>query len=140
MVNKIRIKPNGPIIVQGNLRLEDADGNLLKEDSELYLCRCGNTKNPPYCDGSHKTSPEMNAEFVDEKAEELTVPGPLIITVRKNAMLIVKGPMEITSMDGQSHTTRNKAALCRCGHSDNKPFCDASHKRCGFNDSSSPAA
>ncbi|MCW8988789.1 MAG: CDGSH iron-sulfur domain-containing protein, partial [Gammaproteobacteria bacterium] len=29
-------------------------------------------------------------------------------------------------------TTRTKAALCRCGHSENKPFCDARHKQSGF--------
>lgn len=44
-------------------------------------------------------------------------------------MLIAKGPMRIFgSESGESQ--RNKAALCRCGHSANKPFCDASHKTC----------
>ena len=49
-----------------------------------------------------------------------------------NAMLIAKGPMKIISEDGRFETSRNKAAFCRCGHSANKPFCDASHKACGF--------
>ncbi len=136
MANKITIKPNGPIIVQGKLRLEGADGNTLSNDSELYLCRCGASKNIPFCDGSHKdVGFEDSAEFTDEKAEELAGDEPLVISVRKNAMLIVKGPVTITNPDSTSTTTRNKAALCRCGHSDKKPFCDASHKRCGFNDS-----
>jgi len=134
MANTITIKPNGPIIVQGELRLEDADGNTLSEDSELYLCRCGHSKNAPYCDGSHKDTGFVdNAEFTDDKTEAPVGDGPLVITVRNNAMLIVKGPMTITNTNSTSTATRNKAALCRCGHSEKKPFCDASHKRCGFN-------
>jgi CDGSH-type Zn-finger protein len=51
--------------------------------------------------------------------------------VRSNAMLVIKGPMRIVGSEG-GVTTRNKAALCRCGQSNRKPFCDMSHKACGF--------
>ena len=133
MTNKITIKAGGPVVVQGTLRLEDADGHLLNDEQTLYLCRCGNSKNSPYCDGSHKQSDaELTDRFSDTKQETLDTPGSLTITVRKNAMLIVKGPMVIEGAESGSRTTRNKAALCRCGHSGNKPFCDASHKRCDF--------
>lgn len=133
MSNTIIIKPDGPLVLQGDLLLEDAAGNILSEESELYLCRCGHSKNAPYCDGSHKdVSFEDSAKFTDEKAEELAGDEPLVISVRENAMLIVNGPMTITNPDSTSTTTRNKAALCRCGHSNKKPFCDASHKHCGF--------
>jgi CDGSH-type Zn-finger protein len=47
-------------------------------------------------------------------------------------MYSVTGPVTIFSRDGVSKTTRTKAALCRCGHSEKKPFCDAKHKQCGF--------
>jgi CDGSH-type Zn-finger protein len=135
MPNRITVRSNGPIVAQGELRLEDANGNLLEHTDELYLCRCGNTKSSPYCDGSHKNSEvELIDQFSDEKSEPLDDDGPLVISVRPNAMLIAKGPMVIEGSDSGSHTTRNKAALCRCGHSKNKPFCDASHKRCGFTD------
>lgn len=44
----------GPLKITGNFILKDIQRN--KEDSpgEVWLCRCGNSKNKPYCDGSHK--------------------------------------------------------------------------------------
>jgi CDGSH-type Zn-finger protein len=65
----------------------------------------------------------------DEAGQEA---GPLKITVRENAMLIARGPMTLLGSDGRVAATRNKAGLCRCGHSRNKPFCDGSHKAAGF--------
>jgi len=135
MPNHITVKPNGPLVVRGDLRLIDQTGQLLSSESELYLCRCGKSGTKPYCDGAHKTCGfEDDAEFVDEKSEPLAEDGMLEITLRSNAMLIVKGPVTIENSAGTARTTRNKAALCRCGHSGNKPFCDASHKTCGFTD------
>ncbi|HJW29303.1 MAG TPA: CDGSH iron-sulfur domain-containing protein [Saprospiraceae bacterium] len=48
--------------------------------------------------------------------------------------LWVKGGVRIESSDGQVYETRNRVTLCRCGASHNKPFCDGSHLRIGFND------
>lgn len=137
MSNKIIIKPNGPLIAQGRVRVENDTGELVCEDSEVFLCRCGHSSNKPFCDGTHKQYAFSDAALIrDDKAEQLLADAPLLITIRSNAMLIVKGPMTISSKDGSTMTTRNKAALCRCGHSQNKPFCDASHKRCEFDDKS----
>lgn len=44
----------------------------------------------------------------------------------------VAGPVTITAADGTVVREAEKAYLCRCGHSANKPFCDGSHKREGF--------
>lgn len=135
MSNHITIKPNGPLVIKGKLKLFDAQGNHLVTENELYLCRCGHSANKPYCDGSHKRFGfEDSGEFIDKKSEPMEQDVSLEISIRPDAMLIAKGPMVIESKDGSSHTTRNKAALCRCGHSKNKPFCDASHKHCGFSD------
>ena len=46
--------------------------------------------------------------------------------------LFVRGPMEIRDRDGNLVRTDTRMALCRCGHSENKPFCDDSHYRVGF--------
>ena len=46
----------------------------------------------------------------------------------------VKGGVEIESADGQAHETRNRVTLCRCGESDNKPFCVGNHIRMKFDD------
>ena len=135
MTNRVTVKPNGPLIFQGRIRLENAEGATLAEDSEMVLCRCGQSSNKPFCDGSHQTHDFVDAAlFHDEKTEPSEGEDELVITVRSNAMLIAKGPMLISNIDGSATTSRNKAALCRCGYSSNKPFCDASHKKWGFTD------
>lgn len=132
-LNSIMVRPDGPLIATGNIQVRDADGKLLASGNDIALCRCGASQNKPFCDGSHKESGfEDPAQFTDEKTEVLEGEGLLVIQCRENSMLLAKGPMQIISRDGQSNTTRNKAALCRCGHSANKPFCDAKHKQFGF--------
>ncbi len=56
------------------------------------------------------------------------------ITVRNNGPLRVEGDFVIYDMEGQAFDLagRTGISLCRCGHSENKPFCDGSHKRVGF--------
>lgn len=48
--------------------------------------------------------------------------------------LWVRGGVEVLSADGSAYELRNRVALCRCGASGNKPFCDGSHVPIGFND------
>lgn len=137
MSNTVFIRANGPLIVRGKLRVEATDGQLLSEEGEVFLCRCGRSARKPFCDGAHKSCGFRDAgSFSDDKAEPLETDGGLVISLRENAMLIAKGPMTIQSEDDASITSRNKAAFCRCGESNNKPFCDASHKRCGFSSNS----
>lgn len=55
------------------------------------------------------------------------------ITTRLNGPYLVKGPVRLVDADGKEFTlTGDTFALCRCGHSANKPFCDGSHGRQGF--------
>ncbi len=55
-----------------------------------------------------------------------------IISLKADGPLILSGDFEIRAPDGTVLFTGQKAALCRCGHSANKPFCDGAHKRVGF--------
>ena len=130
------VRPNGPLICSSekNVIVQDTDDNVIAKEKELALCRCGHSNNKPFCDGSHKQlATDTEQEFNDERTEALNShAGELIITVKPNAMLLIKSPVTIFSRSGLSVTTRNKAALCRCGESDNKPFCDRSHSQCGF--------
>jgi CDGSH-type Zn-finger protein len=48
--------------------------------------------------------------------------------------LWVRGGITIESHDGKRYETRNRVTLCRCGASQNKPFCDGSHASIKFND------
>jgi CDGSH-type Zn-finger protein len=41
----------------------------------------------------------------------------------------LEGPFTLVAADGRTHVTGTRAALCRCGRSGNKPFCDGSHAR-----------
>jgi len=133
MVNRIKVQVDGPLLCAGDIEVRDADGKVLEKSDDVALCRCGQSHNKPFCDGSHRDAGfSDDGCFTDDKCEPLEGDGPLVITVRDNAMLIAKGPVTINSADGRCTTTRNKAALCRCGESASKPFCDASHKRCGF--------
>ncbi|WP_161881719.1 (4Fe-4S)-binding protein [Deinococcus alpinitundrae] len=56
--------------------------------------------------------------------------GPTRIEVRANGPLFVRGELLIAAPQGSVHETR--AALCRCGASQNKPYCDGSHRQSGF--------
>ncbi len=56
------------------------------------------------------------------------------ITVNNNGSLRVEGDFEIVDPEGRAFglAGRSRVTLCRCGQSGNKPFCDSSHKACGF--------
>ncbi len=51
---EIKIKKNGPILVHGKVRLEGPDGEeIVLEKEVIALCRCGESTNKPFCDGTH---------------------------------------------------------------------------------------
>ena len=57
---------------------------------------------------------------------------PVSITPYVNGPLEVKGPVRVNASDGTEIRSADSVYLCRCGASANKPFCDGSHKRIGF--------
>ena len=57
---------------------------------------------------------------------------PAEVSVVPNGPLWVTGSIPIERSDGEPVEVRNRVALCRCGHSSNKPLCDGSHKEAGF--------
>jgi CDGSH-type Zn-finger protein/uncharacterized Fe-S cluster protein YjdI len=48
--------PNGSLKVTGNLEIVSGTGRTLNRATQVFLCRCGQSKNKPYCDGSHKAA------------------------------------------------------------------------------------
>ena len=222
---KVTISKNGPYLVSGNLPLEkeiivsDDEGNSVDwkkgkkyPDKENYsLCRCGHSKNMPYCDGTHLkisfdgTESASREEYLNGAGKiegpelELTDKEELCALVRfchnkkgnvwqltedsgdpeckKEAIrqacncfagrlvawdkktgkpiepefepsvslvedpekqvsgpIWLKGNVELESSDGEKYETRNRVTLCRCGKSENKPFCDGCHIQAGFKD------
>nr|WP_225737275.1 ferritin-like domain-containing protein [Dyella acidiphila] len=128
-VNLAAIREAGPYGFRGDLRLAGAFAGY-----RATLCRCGASKNKPFCDGSHHDIPfTATGEPPTGSADALPVrDGPLHIDPQLNGPLKVRGNLEITSGTGRVVARITSAFLCRCGHSQNKPFCDGSHAKAGF--------
>jgi CDGSH-type Zn-finger protein len=218
---KIKIIKDGPYVVTGNVPLSESiitprgkqyelkAGREQPQSEEYRLCRCGKSKNPPFCDGSHvmtdfKGEETASRDKYEERAELIEGPGldllddnrcafarfchsdkgnvwelmentgdkeirakairaasecpagRLIAVDKKgkaiepeykpsveilqdpekgvSAGIFVKGNIPIESADGQLYEVRNRAVLCRCGKSKNKPFCDAAHVSTKYTD------
>ena len=59
---------------------------------------------------------------------------PVKVIVRDHGSLRIEGDVEVYDAKGNKFDLRGRTAitLCRCGHSSDKPFCDGTHKTCGF--------
>lgn len=61
----IRCRPNGPFLVEGPVTIVDQEGRAFPINPDkpaVALCRCGQSGNKPFCDGTHKTSGFQAAE------------------------------------------------------------------------------
>ena len=58
--------------------------------------------------------------------------GPLRVDPQRNGPLSMTGNLEVCAGTGRAVARLTSVKLCRCGHSGNKPFCDGSHMRVGF--------
>jgi CDGSH-type Zn-finger protein/uncharacterized Fe-S cluster protein YjdI len=131
LVNTVRIRENGPLAFHAEL---DIAGD--RSSFRATLCRCGASKNKPYCDNSH-----VGAAFsatgeppTKESAPLARRDGALTVTLAPNGPLLLAGAVEICSGTGRTVLRTEKTALCRCGASNAKPYCDGSHVRIGFTD------
>lgn len=64
--------------------------------------------------------------------EQPATPTPATITIRANGPLLVQGDVKVINSTGEEIDRGGRVAFCRCGLSNTKPFCDASHKAGGF--------
>jgi CDGSH-type Zn-finger protein/uncharacterized Fe-S cluster protein YjdI len=131
-VNLIAIREAGPYAVRADLVLDGESAGY-----RATLCRCGASKNKPFCDGSHKEIGfAASGEPPTGQADMLAVrDGALGIDPQTDGPLQVRGNLEITSGTGRVVARVTQARLCRCGGSQNKPFCDGTHARIGFRSS-----
>lgn len=218
----ITIVEDGPYLVHGSVPLKKSvitpvghhyeyrDGEAFETGASYALCRCGRSKNPPFCDGSHAADrfdgtetasrepyvnrsevfPGPDLELLDDhrcafarfchrdagdvwtlteesggrslQAEAIHAssdcpagrlthfdkgtgefiepelePGITILEDPEkgvSAGLYVHGGIPLVSADGTEYEKRNRYALCRCGESRNKPFCDATHVPADYQD------
>jgi len=221
---KVTISKDGPYIVSGNIPLkkeieivgksgepeEWKKGEQYPLQDSYALCRCGESKNKPYCDGTHTTVKFNGTETASRKkyreiAEKITgaeldltdarefcasarfchlaegtrlsiknsnnpvskkngiqsacncPSGRLVVWDKKTKNPIepefehsisliedpqakvsgpiwLKGKIPLKSGDGTKYESRNRVTVCRCGKSNNKPYCDGSHIKVKFND------
>lgn len=130
--NDVLLWEDGPIQVTGDLHIV-GDRVQVEGETRATLCRCGASKNKPFCDNSHKDF-HFKAE---EKPRPDVVPlterrGNLTVTAHARGPLQLSGPLEIRGADGSLQYAGTETWLCRCGGSGNKPFCDNTHRRNGF--------
>jgi len=86
------------------------------------------------CDRQHATSvcsPEYN---LTSRANEQRYVWCTMVTIEtiKNGPYIVTGEVELIDADGNRFPVEKRMALCRCGASTEKPFCDGTHSKIGF--------
>ena len=67
-------------------------------------------------------------------ADDEQAPDPPVIVPRPNGPLSVRGRVTIQDAAGGVFETATRATLCRCGNSQNQPFCDNTHRQVGFTD------
>ncbi len=217
VAKKITVSKNGPYIVSGSVPVavqtigvnskgystEWVEGRAFASSPQYALCRCGQSKTKPFCDGTHSKvgfdgtetasrapvaqqanvldGPAMqllDAEVLcafarfcdphgrvwnqvertdDERIREQFIhqvgscPAGRLIAVDKqtggpvepkfphsigvvedpaqncSGPLWVRGGIALIGADGQTYELRNRMALCRCGRSENKPFCNGAH-------------
>jgi len=127
-VNLVRVRENGPLAFHGQLAIAG------EPVFRATLCRCGASANKPFCDGSHaKAGFTASGEPATRESQALAArDGEVAITPSADGPLVVTGNLEVVSGTGRTIDRCTKVALCRCGGSANKPFCDGTHKRNGF--------
>ena len=128
-VNTIHVREDGPYAVHADIRIRGEGAG-----ARATLCRCGESQNKPYCDGAHvKTAFVATGEPATKSSEPLAQRGgALDVTPMKDGPLKIAGNLEICCGSGRTVTRTKQTFLCRCGHSQNKPFCDGSHQAAGF--------
>ena len=52
-ITEISLLKNGPLKIRGKVKIIDSDGSETIKDGAFSLCRCGGSKNKPFCDGTH---------------------------------------------------------------------------------------
>jgi CDGSH-type Zn-finger protein/uncharacterized Fe-S cluster protein YjdI len=128
-VNLASVREGGPYAFRARLQIDGASAGF-----RGTLCRCGASKNKPYCDGSHhEIGFSASGEPPSGATESLSArDGVLAIDPQKDGPLKVRGNLEILSGTGRAVARVTTAVLCRCGGSANKPFCDGTHAKIGF--------
>jgi CDGSH-type Zn-finger protein/uncharacterized Fe-S cluster protein YjdI len=131
--NSVTVTADGPLKLRGRIEIASPDDSLLLTETRATLCRCGASRNKPFCDGSHKEAGFHDpGVWAGNGTETISGQGPALhVVCCQDGPLVFQGTFQLHQADGRTAPVRRRA-LCRCGGSAEKPFCDGSHARIGF--------
>jgi len=127
--NSIQVMADGPLYVYAHMTVNGKP----ESGHRAAFCRCGASRLMPYCDNSHR-----EIDFSDAGKVLVPLPskadrnGVLSISVTPNGPLKIDGPFTLLDAAGNAVCVSSGAAMCRCGASHMKPYCDGSHIAIGF--------
>ena len=128
---------NGPLKVSGAFDLVSAEGSVTRKNGDVWLCRSGQSASKPFCDSSHKrigfSDPAHVPGDYQSKAVEVVEPGAALkVSFKPNGPVRCVGEMHVLDANAAPAWSGAQASFCRCGASNNKPFCDGTHREIGF--------
>lgn len=82
----------------------------------------------------HETSPKVVREIKPTSEAGTENVKPMKIQVMPNGPLLLSGDFQLFDADGVELKSMKMVSVCRCGHSQGKPFCDGMHFKIGFRD------
>ena len=129
-INHVTVMPDGASYVHAEMMINGE----VQPTYRAALCRCGRTSRPPYCDDSHKAAGfKHDARDMQRSAgASVAANGMLEIIAIEDGPLMVRGGCEVRNIKGEVVAKGEELFLCRCGASENKPYCDGSHNKIGF--------
>lgn len=141
--------PDGPYYVNDVTSFANQRGPIRTRPT-MVLCRCGASASKPFCDGMHVKIGFSSAKLEGPVENKRDNYGALTYSVRgleyhapessvaifimPNGPYVVTGGPELRNTTREEGASTERFALCRCGGSNNKPFCDGSHRQIGFKD------
>ncbi len=131
--NEVTVTVDGPLHVRGHIEITSPDDTLLLADTRVALCRCGASRNKPFCDRAHAEAGFRDPGVWSGNGAAATPSKDPVLQVVccPDGPLVFQGEFQLREADGRITPVRRRA-LCRCGGSAEKPFCDGSHARIGF--------
>ncbi|WP_446745682.1 CDGSH iron-sulfur domain-containing protein [Silvibacterium acidisoli] len=127
--NTIQVTADGPFEVSGDFAVKGREPL-----DHAFLCRCGASKNKPFCDGSHQCTgfKDDGLSGKQPRVAEIKPVGRMTLNPVDGGALLVNGPHQVLSAGGEIIHRGETSVLCRCGNSARKPFCDGRHAQVNF--------
>lgn len=133
--NSVMVSFHGPYFVSGDLKIDGIPADMPGVAFRAALCRCGQSRNKPFCDNGHQSVGfKEHGSIGRSGTPNGETGGPLHIKPLENGPLLLEGNVTLITGAGRRAWQGKTVALCRCGASEDKPFCDGSHEKADLTD------